>query len=238
MASKSRPHKKHATESKVDAPLAPVQTPATPEGTALKSPDLYINRELSLLEFQCRVLEEAIDQDNPLLERVKFLAILGSNLDEFFMVRVAGLMKQVASGSADVGRDGRPATAQLELIREKVRQIAGAAHDHWRQDVQPALEREGIMVVDSSSLDAEERAAVDSYFHQHVFPVLTPLAFDPGRPFPHISNLQPEPGRGGARPDRGGALRPGQGSRHVASVRFRKRQLGKFSRILFDATGV
>ena len=189
MASKSRPHKKHATESKVDSPLAPVQTPATPEGAPLKSPDLYINRELSLLEFQCRVLEEAVDQDNPLLERVKFLAILGSNLDEFFMVRVAGLMKQVASGSADVGRDGRPATAQLELIREKVRQIAGAAHDHWRQDVQPALEREGIMVVDSSSLDAEERAAVDSYFHQHVFPVLTPLAFDPGRPFPHISNL-------------------------------------------------
>jgi polyphosphate kinase len=173
----------------VDFPVAPELPPTSPEGAALKSPDLYINRELSLLEFQCRVLEEAVDQDNPLLERVKFLAILGSNLDEFFMVRVAGLMKQVASGRGEVGRDGRPATAQLQLIREKVRQIAGAAHDLWRQDVQPALEHEGIMVVDSSSLDAEERAAVDAYFHQHVFPVLTPLAFDPGRPFPHISNL-------------------------------------------------
>ena len=238
MASKSRPHKKHATESKVDAPLAPVQTPATPEGTALKSPDLYINRELSLLEFQCRVLEEAIDQDNPLLERVKFLAILGSNLDEFFMVRVAGLMKQVASGSADVGRDGRPATAQLELIREKVRQIAGAAHDHWRQDVQPALEREGIMVVDSSSLDAEERAAVDSYFHQHVFPVLTPLAFDPGRPFPHISNLSL---------NLAVVVRDQTGEEHFARVKVpdtlpqfvsANASLGNSPGILFDATGV
>jgi len=188
MASKYRPHKRHTTESKGDS-VAPELPPASAEGAALKNPDLYINRELSLLEFQCRVLEEAVDQANPLLERVKFLAILGSNLDEFFMVRVAGLMKQVASGRADVGRDGRPATAQLQLIREKVRQIAGTAHDHWRQDVQPALVKEGIMVVDSSSLDAEERAAVDAYFQQHVFPVLTPLAFDPGRPFPHISNL-------------------------------------------------
>jgi len=126
MATKPHPHKRHPAESKVDLPVASELPPISPDSATLKSPDLYINRELSLLEFQCRVLEEAVDQDNPLLERVKFLAILGSNLDEFFMVRVAGLMKQVASGRAELGRDGRPATAQLQLIREKVRQIAGA----------------------------------------------------------------------------------------------------------------
>jgi polyphosphate kinase len=168
--------------------MTPELPPASQEGGALNSPDLYINRELSLLDFQCRVLEEAVDADNPLLERVKFLAILGSNLDEFFMVRVAGLMKQAASGRAEVGRDGRPAAAQLQLIREKIRQITAQAHDLWRREVQPALEQQGISVVDSSSLAGEERAAVDAYFHEHVFPVLTPLAFDPGRPFPHISN--------------------------------------------------
>ena len=163
------------------------QTPS-PDGDGLKNSDLYINRELSLLEFQSRVLEEAADAENPPLERLKFLAILGSNLDEFFMVRVAGLLKQVASGRTDVGRDGRPAAAQLQLIREKVRQIAASAFSLWREEVQPALEKQGITVVDSCSLPVDERAAVDSYFQQHVFPVLTPLAFDPGRPFPHISN--------------------------------------------------
>src|SRR5208283_2509232 len=188
MASKSHSHKIDPTESKVDSPLTQEVPPASQEGVALPSPDLFINRELSLLEFQCRVLEEAADPDNQLLERLKFLAILGSNLDEFFMVRVAGLMKQVASGRTDVGRDGRPAAAQLQLIREKVRQIAGYAQDLWRQEVRPGLQQQGINVVDLKSLEGDERAALDAYFHGHVFPVLTPLAFDPGRPFPHISN--------------------------------------------------
>jgi len=188
MATKSHPPRTHATESAVDPPLAPETPPTSQDGAALNSPDLYINRELSLLEFQSRVLEEAADPDNPLLERLKFLAILGSNLDEFFMVRVAGLMKQVASGRAEVGRDGRTAAVQLQLIREKVRQIAAQADDLWRREIHPGLEQQGISVVDSSSLDGDERALVDAYFHQHVFPVLTPLAFDPGRPFPHISN--------------------------------------------------
>ncbi len=189
MASKSHHHKIDATESKVDLPVAPELAPASPDAVALNSPDLYINRELSLLEFQCRVLEEAADADNPLLERLKFLAILGSNLDEFFMVRIAGLMKQVASGRAEVGRDGRPAAAQLQLIREKVRQIAAQARDLWQGEVRPGLEQQGISVVDWSSLDDEEHAALNAYFREQVFPVLTPLAFDPGRPFPHISNL-------------------------------------------------
>jgi polyphosphate kinase len=185
MASKSHSQRKDA---KVDSSMVSEPPPPTPDGAAPTSPDLYLNRELSLLEFQCRVLEEAADPDNPLLERLKFLAILGSNLDEFFMVRVAGLMKQAASGRAEVGRDGRPAATQLQMIREKIRQIAARAHDVWEREVRPGLEQQGIRVVDSASLDGEERAAVDAYFHEHVFPVLTPLAFDPGRPFPHISN--------------------------------------------------
>ncbi|MGA2984749.1 MAG: polyphosphate kinase 1 [Terriglobia bacterium] len=188
MATKSHPRRTDAAESKAGLPVAPEASPASQNDAALNSTDLYINRELSLLEFQCRVLEEAGDPDNPLLERVKFLAILGSNLDEFFMVRVAGLMKQVESGRAEVGRDGRTAAAQLQLIREKLLQIATQARDIWRREVQPGLEQEGISVVDWPSLDGEERAALDAYFQEHVFPVLTPLAFDPGRPFPHISN--------------------------------------------------
>jgi polyphosphate kinase len=111
MASKRHSHPTAAKSAKESA-AAPETTLANP-GAELTNPDLYINRELSLLEFQCRVLEE----DNPLLERVKFLAILGSNLDEFFMVRVAGLMKQVASGAAEVGYDGRPPAEQLQMLR-------------------------------------------------------------------------------------------------------------------------
>jgi polyphosphate kinase len=174
----------------LDAQSAGSQEPlsAGPQSGKTNAIDPFINRELSLLEFQGRVLEEAADADNPLLERVKFLAILGSNLDEFFMVRVAGLMKQVASGATDAGRDGLPASAQLALIREKVRQITAQAQELWKGEVQPALEQQGIRVAEFSSLADDERVGLDAYFHQHVFPVLTPLAFDPGRPFPHISN--------------------------------------------------
>jgi len=186
MASKSHSHRAAAKAAKGTA-VAQVKASVN-TGDGLNNPDLYINRELSLLEFQSRVLEEAADATNPLLERVKFLAILGSNLDEFFMVRVSALMKQIASGTAEVGLDGRPPSAQLELIREKVRQITKQAHELWRQEVRPCLEEQGIAPVDLCCLADDERAALDAYFSQHVFPVLTPLAFDPGRPFPHISN--------------------------------------------------
>jgi polyphosphate kinase len=189
MATKtSRPRAKQIG-SKVDSPAALDLAIETQDLAALKSPEHYFNRELSLLEFQSRVLEEAADSENPLLERVKFLAILGSNLDEFFMVRVAGLRQQVASSSTEVSIDGRSAALQIQLIRDKVREIANQAHDLWRQDIQPALDQQGIRVAEQSGLNPDERAAVDAYFLEHVFPVLTPLAFDPGRPFPHISNL-------------------------------------------------
>src|ERR1700757_3740660 len=107
-----------------ESTVAAYDVPLTEAPLSIDAPEMYFNRELSLLEFQKRVLEEAQDSDHPLLERVKFLAILSSNLDEFFMVRVAGLLKQVASGSQEVGIDGRSAQAQLQLIRQQVRRLS------------------------------------------------------------------------------------------------------------------
>ena len=158
-----------------------------PQTLTLTSPELYINRELSLLEFQRRVLQQAQDTENPLLERVKFLSIVSSNLDEFFMVRVAGLQKQAASGTQEASVDGLSAATQLQRIREAVRELVQDIQDLLRESILPALEREGIQILDMSSLAREERSAMDAYFLETVFPVLTPLAFDPGRPFPHIS---------------------------------------------------
>jgi polyphosphate kinase len=167
---------------------AEAASPATSGPSNLDDPELYINRELSLLEFQRRVLEEAEDPSNPVLERVKFLSIFSSNLDEFFMVRVAGLLKQVASSSQEVGLDGRSASAQLALIRQQVCQLATESHSHWQTELRPALEQAGIRILDFTELTPEQRAEVDTYFLRNVFPVLTPLAFDGSRPFPHISN--------------------------------------------------
>ena len=174
------------------APAAPQVAEADPPALAaprnLDDPELYISRELSLLEFQRRVLEEAEDATNPLLERVKFLSIFSSNLDEFFMVRVAGLLQQVASGSLEVGIDGRTASAELQLIHQQVSQLAAESHKQWHGELRPALERAGIRVMEYTDLNKEQRAAVDTYFLRNIFPVLTPLAFDGSRPFPHISN--------------------------------------------------
>jgi len=155
---------------------------------SLDDPELYLNRELSLLAFQRRVLEEAQDDSNPLLERVKFLSILGSNLDEFFMVRVAGLEAQVEAGKFDASPDGMTPRAQLVAIRREVKRLLKEAHACLR-DVMARLAESEICVHDYSSLDEADRTAAGRYFAETVFPVLTPLAFDPGRPFPHISNL-------------------------------------------------
>ena len=152
-------------------------------------PGLYLNRELSLLAFQRRVLDEAADAGNPLLERLKFLSIFGSNLDEFFMVRVAGLMQKVEANSQDIGVDGRTPSAQLEAIRSEVTQLLREAYELLQVQLLPALEHQGIRMLDYVLLNAEEKSRMESYFLRTVFPVLTPLAFDPGRPFPHISNL-------------------------------------------------
>ena len=138
--------------------------------------------------FQHRVLEEAEDETNPLLERVKFLSIVGSNLDEFFMVRVAGLIAQVEAGSAEAGPDGMSPSAQLVAIRREVKKLLVEAHHCWRD---LSAELRGVRHPPPRLRRTEREAAsaiADAYFRETVFPVLTPLAFDPGRPFPHISN--------------------------------------------------
>ena len=155
----------------------------------LTDPKLYINRELSLLEFQRRVLEEAQDDSNPLLERVKFLAIVGSNLDEFFMIRVAGLKKQVDAGVVDLPPDGLTPAAQIAAIRKVTLQLMTQAHECLRKDLLPRLNEAGIHIMNYHDLTVRQKENVNAYFHEVVFPVLTPLAFDPGHPFPHISNL-------------------------------------------------
>jgi polyphosphate kinase len=170
----------------------PRKKTAQPEA-AEAAPDLndsqyYLNRELSLLAFQRRVLEEAEDDSNPLLERVKFLSILGSNLDEFFMVRVAALAAQLDAGTLDVGPDGMTLRAQLIAIRREVKRLLKEAH-RCLEKLLPALEEQGLRIHDYLSLGPSQVAVAQEYFSHTVFPVLTPLAFDPGRPFPHISNL-------------------------------------------------
>jgi polyphosphate kinase len=157
--------------------------------TTLDSPKLFINRELSSLQFQHRVLEEAIDENNPLLERVKFLAIVGSNLDEFFMVRVAGLTKQVDAGVVDLPPDGLPPAEQLAEIRKVASSFMKEASDYLRNGLLPSLKNAGIFLLDYKELNKQQKDSIETYYREVIFPVLTPLAFDPGHPFPHISNL-------------------------------------------------
>jgi polyphosphate kinase len=169
-----------------EAARAPLRISDIPE---LNHPTLYLNRELSHLEFQRRVLEEARDRRNPLLERVKFLSILGSNIDEFFMVRVAGVLQQIENGVQEPGMDDRSPSETLDAIRASVGRLVNGAYDFLREDLLPALEENNIRLLQLSELSLDQRAQLDTFFAEKVFPVLTPLAFDPGRPFPHISNL-------------------------------------------------
>jgi len=155
----------------------------------LDSPDLYLNRELSLLEFQYRVLDEARDPTNPLLERVKFLAIVGSNLEEFFMVRVGGLKMQKETGVFELPPDGLTPSQQLAEIRKVALKLMEKAQIVWQEELLPALRENGIYVIDYHELTPKQRESVNAYFHEIIYPVLTPLAYDPGHPFPHISNL-------------------------------------------------
>src|SRR5450631_3272932 len=160
-----------------------------PHGIALDDPSLFINRELSLLDFQRRVLEEAQDSTNPPLDRVMFLSFVGSNLDEFFMVRVAGLKRQIEKGVTDSGPDAMGPAELLRAIRASVIRLNRAAYECWLKELVAALRKAGLRIADFADLTDEQRAVADAYFQDTIFPTLTPLAFDPGRPFPHISNL-------------------------------------------------
>jgi polyphosphate kinase len=172
-------------------PQAPARPPASAAAPvpALDDPALYINREQSWLEFNRRVLEEARDPKVPLLERLKFLAIFGSNLDEFFMVRVGGLLQKLHAGIAHgSGADRTPVREQLERIRQSVRQSLAEVNTCLTQDLLPALEKEGIVIRSQSQLTDADRRHLQEVFRREIYPVLTPLAIDPGHPFPHLLN--------------------------------------------------
>jgi polyphosphate kinase len=152
-------------------------------------PSLFFNRELSLLEFNARVFEEATDDRNPLLERLKFLSIFNSNLDEFFMIRVSGIREQVKAGVSDRSLDGMTPTEEMQALRKRALSLLKAQSVFFLEGLLPAFAEESIKIVNYGELTPSQKEAAADYFHRMVFPVCTPLAVDPGHPFPHISNL-------------------------------------------------
>jgi polyphosphate kinase len=155
----------------------------------LRDPEYYISRELSWLAFNERVLHEALDERTPLLERLKFLAIFSANLDEYFMVRVAGIKQQIMAQVNKCTPDGRTPSEQLQAISQTLRPVVAQQHQFFQQTLRPQLAANGIYLLDYDDLDSPQIAHLQTYFEEQVFPVLTPLAVDPGHPFPYISNL-------------------------------------------------
>jgi len=170
------------TSPSLSLAVAPPGQPAPPE-------PLFFNRELSWLDFNDRVLQLARDADNPVLERVRFLAIFASNLDEFFMKRIGGLQRQRASRLSELSQDGMTADDQLAAIQQRVRVLLQQEMDVWTNELQPQLEHNGIFIYNYESLSDADRAICDEYFARNIFPILTPLAVDSAHPFPFISNL-------------------------------------------------
>lgn len=163
--------------------------PTSPVDSDFNDPSLYINRELSWIEFNLRVLEEARCESHPLLERLKFIAIFSSNLDEFFMIRVSAVEKQVEAGIQTPSLDGLKPIEQLIEVRKRVEAMLHERNDCFYNDILPKLAKEKIYFKSCSELSEHERAILDRYFDNNIFPILTPLALDPGHPFPHVSNL-------------------------------------------------
>lgn len=164
-------------------------TKTTADAIELNDPKYYFNRELSWLEFNRRVLHEALDERTPLLERLKFMAIFSSNLDEFFMVRVAGLKQQLEAGVTKLTSDGRTPAQQLADISTCLRPMVEKQHKYFEKDLKKQLSDRGIHIIDYLDLNQEQRTHLNQFFEEHIFPVLTPLAVDPSHPFPYISNL-------------------------------------------------
>src|SRR5207302_4375473 len=164
-----------------------LETPPQPS-ERFSDPRNFINRELSWLEFNRRVLEEAQDPTQPLIERVKFLTIFSSNLDEFFEIRVAGIKQQIESETSDLGPDGLSPTELFDRIQKTVRQLVATQYSLWKNELQPELAKNGIYVREMVELSAKRAAWANRYFHQEVVPMLTPLAVDASHPFPHLLN--------------------------------------------------
>ena len=159
------------------------------DGLDLSDRQWYLSRELSWLEFNRRVLHEALDERTPLLERLKFLAIFSSNLDEYFMVRVAVTKQQIEADVRKRTPDGRTPTQQLKDISQRLRPMIAQMHGFFQSELRPQMLNKGICLLDYADLTSEQSAYLDKYFNEQVFPVLTPLAVDSGHPFPYISNL-------------------------------------------------
>ena len=152
-------------------------------------PNNFFNRDLSWVEFNRRVLEEALDPDLPLLEKVKFISIFHTNLDEFYMIRISGLKEQIAANVAEPTIDGLTPLEQLQRIEKTLKPMLKQVMDLWINNVVPELKEYNVEVADYNELSEKEKEILTEYFKKEIYPVLTPLAFDPGRPFPYISNL-------------------------------------------------
>jgi polyphosphate kinase len=155
----------------------------------LSAPELFSNQELGRLDFHYRVLEQVVDERHPLLERVKFLSLFGDGVDEFFSIRVSGLKEQIESGIMQAGADGLTPQQQLDDVRVRVLSLFRTASRMLYDTLSPALAHAGIRIIDRDEVKPRSHAVLDDYFEREVFPVLTPLAVDPGHPFPHISNF-------------------------------------------------
>ena len=160
------------------------------ESTKKIGPEAFINRELSWLEFNLRVLEEAENEENPLLERMKFLAIFSSNLDEFFMVRVAGIREQAFGDGApqDFAADGLTASEQLRAIADRTQELVARQYRCLREIIGPAMQEAGFQLLRDTELTEEQREYVDRFFHERALPILTPMACDPAHPSPRYHN--------------------------------------------------
>ena len=174
----------HVSPPQPDTPLMEV-----PSEAPLDNPDFFFNRELSWLAFNYRVLAEALDNRTPLLERLKFMAIVSSNLDEFFMVRVAGLQQQVEAGVEKTTPDGRSPQQQIDDIGGQLHPVIELQHQCFEATLRPKMAEQGIFLLSYDELTQAQRQYLEQHFIEQIFPVLTPLAVDPGHPFPYISNL-------------------------------------------------
>ncbi len=154
----------------------------------MEASENFINRELSWLEFNRRVLEEAQDPTQPLIERVKFLTIFSSNLDEFFEIRVSGIKQQIKSGVADIGPDGLPPKVVFRRIERLTHELVEEQYRLWNETIVPELAKQNILIHDFAALPEEQRKWADVYFHNEVFPILTPLSIDASHPFPQVLN--------------------------------------------------